>query len=231
MGSPFGGSFFSGSLVPYPSVGYPVILPGFAAAGSASPAFSTVASARPALPVGRQGATIRDLRAGREAAIAAAVPRASNATTRLRAARLVAVGDRHLREAGGDPVRLRRAADAYRRAAAIAGDQPDTFVRQAIALVALGDRPQADAALARAAAIDGRLANVPPRPDAGPADPVFGGRPAGSPPPAAARGQAILRQIAGQAGPAGAAPAPALAGLAARWAERFGEGHAEVARR
>jgi len=229
MGSPLGGSFFSGAVVPYPTIGYPVIVPGFASTTPAAPAFTAVASMQPAPPAGRLVATIRDLRAGREAAVAATIPRASNAAARLRAARLVAVGDRHLREADGDQASLRRAVDAYRRASTIAADQPDTFVRQAIALVALGDRTQADAALARAAAIDGRLANVPPSRDGGATDPVFGGRAAGSLPPAVARGQAILRQIAGQAGPEGDAGGPAVARVAARWAERFGAGNAAVA--
>lgn len=232
MGSPFGGSFFSGSVVPYPTIGYPVVVPGFVSSNTAvTPAVASLAAARPTVPQAqRLMATIRDLRARREAAAVAAVPRGSNAASRLRAARQVAIGDRHLRQANGDPAELRRAVDAYRRAAAIAGDQPDTFVRQAIALVALGDRGQADAAMARATAIDGRLASVPSR-NAGPPDPVFGDRPAGSPAPLAARGQAILRQIAAQGDPDAADDAPLLARVAARWSERFGTVPATVARR
>lgn len=228
MGAPFGGGFFSGGLVPYPTIGYPVVVPGFFSSTTASPTVAALAAARPSVPAGQRVATVRDLRAGREAAVAANVPRASNAVARLRAARLVAVGDQHLREADGDQARLRRAVDAYRRAATIAADQPDTHVRQAIALVALGERAQADAALARAAAIDGRLADVASRRGDVVADPVFGGRAVGSPPPAVARGQAILRQIAAQAETAGDA-APPIARVAARWAERFGEATAAVA--
>lgn len=239
MGAPFGGSFFSGAAVPYPTLGYPVIAPGFvSSSGVPSAATALVAappSATPAsgVPQARTAvATIQGLRArAQAAAVAGAIPRASNAVARLRAARLVAVGDRHLREADGDPARLREAVEAYRRAAGVAADQPDTFVRQAIALVALGDRTQADAALDKAASVDGRLADVQPRPATGPTDPVFGDRAAGSPSPAVARGQAILRQIAAQAGPAGDAAEPPLARIAARWAERFGAADALVARR
>lgn len=242
MGTPGGGSLFSGSVVPVPTIGWPLIAPGFVSTNTAAPATAALASARPASavpPVAQTMlATIRDMRARREATMAAGVPRASNAVGRLRAARLVAVGDRHMRDAGGDAAKFRLAADAYRRAAAIAADQPDTFVRQALALVASGDRVAADAALARAAAIDGRLAAAVSGPAATVGDPVFGDRPAGSVPPVVARGRFILRQIAGpaagQAG-AGGEDFSAVATAAARWAERWGEriGGAEslVARR
>ena len=231
MGAPFGGSFFSGSVVPYPTIGYPVVVPGFVSSNSATPVVAALAASRPAVPQGQQlAATIRDLRARRDAAVVAAAPRGSNAASRLRAARQVAIGDRYLRGANGDPAELRRAVDAYRRAAVIASDQPDTFVRQAIALVALGDRGQADAAMARATAIDGRLASAPNR-NAGPPDPVFGDRPAGSPSPLAVRGQAILRQIAAQGESEAADGPPRLARVAARWSERFGAGPVTVARR
>lgn len=207
LGSPFGGSFFSGGMVPYPTIGTPVIVPGFVSSSVAAPAVATVAAARPR------------------------AARVSSSAARLRAARLVAMGDRYLRESAGDPAKLRRAADQYRRAAVIAADQPDTFIRQAMALVALGERGQADAALAKATAIDGRLADAPVRRGDAPPDPVFGDRPADAPPPLAARGQAILRQIAGDASEVEAGGAPAIATLAARWAERFGTGPATIARR
>lgn len=233
LGAPFGGSFFSGAAVPYPTIGYPVVVPGFVSANTVSPEVVALASARPASPrVEQVAATIRDLRARRDAALIASAPRGSSATARLRAARQVAIGDRHLRGANGDPAALRQAADAYRRAAAIAGDQPDTYIRHAIALVALGERGPADAAMARAAALDGRLATTTARPVDGAPDPVFGDRPAGSPAPLAARGQAILRQIAAQADAGGAAEAsPTLARVATRWAERFGAVPATIARR
>jgi hypothetical protein len=140
MGAPFGGSFFSGGVVPYPTISYPVVVPGFFSSNNTvSPAVASVASARPSLPPVQQvAATIRDLRARRDAAVVASATRGSNPASRLRAARQVAIGDRHLRTANGDPAELRRAVDAYRRAAAISGDQPDTFVRQAVALVVAG---------------------------------------------------------------------------------------------
>jgi hypothetical protein len=92
----------------------------------------------------------------RATALANAV-RSSNADARLRAGRLVASGDRHLRAAVDAPARLAKALDAYRRAAAIAPDQPDNYLRQAIVLTALERRDEAQAAIDRAVAIDGRL--------------------------------------------------------------------------
>lgn len=83
--------------------------------------------------------------------------RASNADARRRALKLVAVGDRHLRAAADAPAKLTSALDAYRRAATIAADLPDTFVRQAIVLVALGREEQAGHVLAQMTAIDPRL--------------------------------------------------------------------------
>lgn len=145
--------------------------------------------------------------------------RPSNAIARLRAARLVAVGDRQLREAKGDLVQVRRAVDSYRRAAAIAGDQPDTFVREAIALVAIGESGQADAAMAKAVALDGRLADVPPAAGNQRPDPVFGDRTTDAAQPLAARGQAVLQQIGAET-TAGDAD-PAVQWLAGRWANRF----------
>lgn len=84
--------------------------------------------------------------------------RTSNAPARARAARLVAVGDRHLRAAIDEPSKLAKAIDAYRRAATIAPDQPDTFLRQAIAFTAAGKPSSAATAVARAVAIEPRLA-------------------------------------------------------------------------
>lgn len=86
--------------------------------------------------------------------------RTSNAPARARAARIVKAGDRHLRGSLDDPRLLAKAVDAYRRAATIAGDQPDIFLRQAIALTASGKRDAAASALARAVAIDARLADA-----------------------------------------------------------------------
>jgi hypothetical protein len=235
--SPFGGSFFSGGLVPFPVVGSPAaFVPGFFSSTTRPAPVANLAAARPALQQVRQVvATIRDLRARRgmveqsgarpapvtrpaPATRPAPVVRTGNTIARLRSNRLIAEGDRHLREANGDLAQVRRAVDAYRRAAAIVGDQPDTFVREAIALVALGERGQADAALAKAVAIDGRLADAPPvRGDRG-VDPVFGDRPAGSQQPLAERGAAVVRQIGQDAGAAD----PSISWLADRWAARFG---------
>jgi hypothetical protein len=229
-----GGSFFSGSMIPFPTIGSPIVAPGFVSSNAASQPVAALADSRPA--VQQMVATIRDLRARRDLTQqfqspvqAAARVRPSNAVARLRAARLVAVGDRQLREANGDPVLMRRAVDSYRRAAAIAGNQPDTYVREAIALVALDDRAEADAALAKAVAIDGRLADTPPAPGHQPSNPIFGDRPAGAAQPLAARGVAVLRQIGAEAGGTGGEDAPALAWLAGRWANRFGDGINAVA--
>jgi hypothetical protein len=250
-----GATFFSGSLVPYPVWGYPatwvpgpfgwygypsgVGLPaGFApqfgpagvmpflglGAATANPHAGAIVAAAPA-------ATARPvIAAARAPAGRQALVRASTPAARLRAARLVAVGDRHLRAAQGDQARLAAALDAYRRAAAIAQDQPDIHLRQALALVASGRDGQADEAIGRAVAIDGRLAAAPPRPADGlraAADPVFGDRPAGGQPPFAARGAAILREIVAQAG--GAEGREVAAVLADRWSRRFDRGLGAIA--
>lgn len=119
------------------------------------PAPLLVAEAVPAPRGGRGGVGVPAIDAAVEREI-----RTSNAPSRARAARLVKAGDRHLRDAVDDPTRLAKAIDAYRRAAAIAADQPDIFLRQAIALTASGKREAAAAALSRAVAIDGRLADA-----------------------------------------------------------------------
>lgn len=87
--------------------------------------------------------------------------RSSNAQARLRAGRLLAVGDRHLRAAVDDPARLARALGSYRRAATIAPDLPDNYLRQAIVFTALDRADDAAAAIQRAIAIDGRLGDDP----------------------------------------------------------------------
>jgi hypothetical protein len=200
-----GGTFFSGAAVPFPAPIFaaPIGIP-----------FAATAPQRPALE---------------QPVVERAIVRASNAATRLRAARLVAVGDRHLREANGNPGRLRAALAAYRGAARIARDQPDTLVRQAIVLTALGDAAEADEVAAKAAAIDGRLAAVaePPRPGLTP-DPVFGERSQEGLPPLAARGTAILREIGAEA--AAGEERPAVAWLAKTWASRWG-GQERLARK
>ncbi len=225
MSSPGGGSFFSGAAIPFPTVGFPGFAPGFVSTRPVSAQVANVAAAPASFPqVGQVVTTIRDLRGRRglaqQGVTRSVAVRPANAVTRLRAARLIAQGDRHLRTANGDPAHVRRAVDSYRRAAGIAGDQPDTFVREAVALVALGEHGQADAALARAVAIDGRLAGTRSSDDGErAADPVFGDRPVGAASPVAARGVAVLRQIGMPA--AGGEADPAIAWLAGRWSERF----------
>lgn len=145
--------------------------------------------------------------------------RASNPAARSRAARLVAVGDRHLRAAVNDRAKLQAALSAYRRAEAIAADQPDTFLRQAIVLTALDRGDEAAAAVNGAAAIDGRLAESrPPAPAAErlPPDPAFGDRPLGAPSLLAERSHALI------AGIFGSTDAGVDRGnwIAARWAQR-----------
>lgn len=158
----------------------------------------------------------------------ATVPRPSNAAARGRAAKFVASGDRRLREADGAAARLESALGLYRQAAAAVQDDPDIHVRQALALVALGRLEQAERALDRAVAIDGRLAVAPPNRVDGPPDPVFGDRPAGSRSPLAERGQAILDDIAAQSGGDDAA-VEFLARLARRWSDRWPDGLGAVA--
>lgn len=232
-----GATFFSGSLVPYPVYGgwgypYGTVVPyGFAPQFGPAGVFpflglgAATANANAGALVARPPSALRPvIAAAPQPSGRPALVRASTGIARLRAARLVAVGDRHLRAAQGDPVRLTAALDAYRRAAAIAQDQPDIQLRQSLVLVALDRQDQADAAISRAVSIDGRLAAVPAPPAAGlqavAADLVFGDRSAGGPPAFAVRGAAILREIAAQAeGEDGAGRI--VATLADRWSQRF----------
>ena len=247
-----GATFFSGALVPYPVYGgwgypatwvpggygwygypYGTVLPsGFAPQFGPAGVFpflglgASTANANAGALVARAPTASRPvIAAAPQGGGRTALVRASTGIARLRAARLVAVGDRQLRSADGDPVRFTAALDAYRRAAAIAQDQPDIQLRQSLVLMALDRRDQADAAIGRAVAIDGRLAPVPAPPAAGlqivaAADPIFGDRPAGTAPPFAVRGAAILREIAAQADGDDAA-GRVVATLADRWSQRF----------
>lgn len=85
--------------------------------------------------------------------------RVSNADARTRALKLVTVGDRYLRESVADRTKLSRALSSYRRAATIAADLPEIYVRQAIALVALDRNEEASRAVACVATIDPRLSD------------------------------------------------------------------------
>lgn len=142
---------------------------------------------------------------------------------RRRAASLVAAGDRQVREADGDPTKLRAALASYRRAESAERDSPDTFIRQAIIHAALGDRAASDAAIARAVALDARLAariTVPS--GSGNAHAVFRDNgPATGPTAVAARGDAIIRTIAGDRETGEAGP---LDRLARQWSDRWIEG-------
>lgn len=127
--------------------------------------------------------------------------RASSAEAQGRARKLVAIGDRHMRAALDAPGKLTSALDAYRRAARIAPDLPEVYVRQAIASVALDRDEAATRAIAMLTAIDPRLADD-----------------------LDARGRMVLAEI--WAGPeaVGAPPAAPHHWIAARWAERQGQG-------
>jgi len=193
-------------------------------------------AAQPAVAAFPQPAPAGPLAARIAAASPVVVVRASNGAARLRAARLVAVGDRHLRTAVQDRVKLSAALDAYRRAATIAADQPDTFLRQAIVLTAL-DRPDdATRAIERAVAIDARLGPAPTAAVAArerarlPPDPVFGDRPDTGPTTLSSRSAGLLvrifREEGGDAARGGAA-ADAANWIADRWSRRW-QGAAEL---
>jgi hypothetical protein len=194
LATPVGGgaTFFSGGIVPFPvPLAVPVVAP-------------VPLAARQPLTVQQPLAARQPMTAARlRQAMAASRP--ASAVQRRRAADLVASGDRHLRGPGGE-AGLLAAASAYRRATAVAGDDPDTHLRHAIALTALGRDREAALATSRAVALDGRLAERP-------AD-----RMPGQPVPVAARGAALLREIAAAAD----ADGPAVAALADRWSVRFG---------
>jgi len=158
--------------------------------------------------------------------------RASNAGSRLRAGKLLATGDQHLRAAVNAPAELAAALDAYRRAATIAPDQPDTFLRQAIVLTALGRDADAQAAVARAVAIDARLGDdavaAVAAADRLPPDPVFGDAPAGGPTALASRSASLLGRIF-RSGPADEGAEGNW--IAARWSRQWQERVNVIARR
>lgn len=223
-----GGFFFSGGIRPVPWCGWPTNwmpvcgVPSWGGAWWGGSTFAPVGFGPQFGPAGVMPFVGGSMNSGAPRRIIAsrpAVARAANAQARQRAAKLVAAGDGHLRAAAEEPARLAAAADAYRRAAAIVRDDPDLFVRQALALDAQGLRQQSEAALARAVAIDGRLGDAPTVAFAGQQpDPVFGDRPAGTASPLEARGLAVLRQIGAASGGEGGM----LARLATAWSARFG---------
>jgi len=254
--SPIVVSPFAGSIAPvYGPAG---VLPfmGFSSATTIPSSVQTLAASGPAMtrpaitPMARLAARpaaagapvappVPQLALGRAhhvAPLSSIAVRASNGEARLRAARLVAVGDRHLRTAVQAPAKLAAALDAYRRAATIAPDQADTFLRQAIVLTALERADDAAKAVDRAVAIDGRLGDDAAAAVAAqerlPPDPVFGDRPDAGPTTLVSRSTSLLDRIF-QELPAGLGPAvPAGANwIAARWSQQWqGQVNAVAAR-
>jgi hypothetical protein len=215
----FGPVYGPAGVLPY--MGLSASVPARVSAGGA------VAPPAPQLALGR---------AAPAAPAAAIAVRASNGVTRLRAARLVAVGDRHMRTALHDSAKLASALDAYRRAATIAPDQADTFLRQAIVRTALERTDDAAKAVDRAVAIDARLGDNAAAAVAAqqrlPPDPVFGDRPDAGPTTLISRSSHLLARIFPEE-PAGAGRAvPAMPNwIATRWSQQWqGQVNAVAAR-
>lgn len=250
--SPFGGSiapvYGPAGVLPFMGFSASTVTPrveSFAVAGSTMSPAAQLAALRPArqavAPPAPQLAMGNRLLGNRNDGTASAIAvRPSNGVARLRAARLVAVGDRHLRTAVHDPAKLAEALDAYRRAAAIAGDQADTFLRQAVVLTALDRADEVGRAVERAVAIDGRLGSDAAAAVAAhqqlPPDPVFGDRHDSAPTTLESRSSSLLTRIfrdhpadAGQGVAAGAE----ANWIADRWLRQWqgnGQVHAIAAR-
>jgi hypothetical protein len=216
-----------GGLAPLPLTPAAVLAArGALPAGGAAPAFP-----RPAFGVG-----LLEERAAPQIAVRSSSPQA-----RLRAARLVATGDRHLRAAVGDRPQVWKALQVYRQAAQIAPDQPDTLLRQAIALTALEKPDEVARVFKRLAAIDSRLtdsaAGGPPAAAVAGLVPevVFGDRPAGAPSPVSLRSMVLLGKIfavGAGAEPGDGQPLDAKHNwIARRWAQRDGQPLWAVARK
>lgn len=209
---------------PYATLLPPGVGPQFGPA-AIFPFFGAAAAPRVGSVAVRQAARVTAARqvAGAATATPPRVPRASTEAGRRRAAGLVAAGDRQVRDAEGDPMKLRAALATYRRAEAAERDSPDTFIRQAIVHAALGDGPASDQAIARAVALDARLGTrvEAARPDGNPVfhDQVFRDQGHGAGPTMiAARGEAIIRTIAGERR---GVEAGSLGWLARRWSDRW----------
>jgi hypothetical protein len=218
--SPFGGSIA-------PVYGPAGVLPFM---GLSARAATSVPGGGPIAP------PVPQLALGKIAPAPAIAVRASNGVARLRAARLVAVGDRHLRAALQSPAKLAAALDAYRRAATIAPDQADTFLRQAIVLTALERADDAAKAVSRAVNIDARLGDdakaAVAAQDRLPPDPVFGDRPDTGPTTLASRSTGLLARIFRDDPAGGGAAVPAEANwIAVRWSRQWqGQFNAVAAR-
>ena len=213
----YGATFFSGGIVPFPvpygvpyAVPFPVAVPTpwfGGTSGTAAAAAVAVASPRPAE---RRGPLARQVLPRPWPVVAAA----TTAIARRRAAVLMAAGDQDLIASGAAPDKLAAAASAYARAAKAAQDDPDIHVRHALALVALGRQAEADAAAARAVAIDGRLAYRP------------GEQAVDRPSPVVERGLAILRDLGRDRGEQAR---DTIAVVADRWAGQAASGLAALA--
>lgn len=201
---PYGGgaTFFSGSVVPFPvPVWAPCAVPPLWFGATTRPRAAVEALAAAPAPVRAAPAPARLVPTAVAAAPAPGLRRIVTVAARKRAAGLVAAGDRHLLASGGERAGLSAAAASYRRAVAAAADDPDLHIRQALVLTWLGRGGEAEAACARAVALDGRLAEEGP------------GRVA----PVVARGRRILQGLAADL-PAGDAPARTmLAAIEERW--------------
>lgn len=248
-----GGSFFSGGVVPwvgpwwygggpanwlpgcsitpfgvvcspYATLLPPGVGPQFGPA-AIFPFFGATATPRVGAIASRQAGRIGVTRQVAAASMAPPqrTPRSGTEAGRRRAASLVATGDRQVREADGDPTKLRAALASYRRAESVERDSPDTFIRQAIIHAALGDRAASDGAIAKAVALDARLgARIAVPSGSGDARTVFGDdAPATGPTAVQARGDAIIRMIAGDRE---AMPSGSLDRLARQWSDRWIEG-------
>lgn len=207
----------------YPSAFAPVYGPAGVLPFMGFGAVASPASARPAVVAAAPRATALTTNLATNV-------RSSNAQARLRAGRLLAVGDRHLRAAVDDPARLARALDAYRRAATIAPDLPDNYLRQAIVLTALDRGDDAGAAIQRAIAIDGRLGDDPHAAvaAAGRLPPVPGMAAGPGSTALAARSESLIGRIFRDDA---VADAPAANWIADRWSRQWQEEIARLARK
>ena len=213
----YGATFFSGGIVPFPvpygvpyAVPFPVAVPTPWFGGTSGTAAAAAVAVAPPRPAERRGSLARQVLPRLRPVVAAA----TTAIARRRAAVLVAAGDQDLIASGAAPDKLAAAASAYARAAKAAQDDPDIHVRHALALVALGRQAEADAATARAVAIDGRLAYRP------------GEQAVDRPSPLVERGLAILRDLGRDRGEQAR---DTIALVADRWAGQAASGLAALA--
>jgi len=239
--SPYGGSiapvYGPAGVLPFMGVSTSTAtarVQSIAVSGAALSPAAQLAALTPARPAGGPPAPRLALgmaaepRPGAGVAVSAIAVRPSNGAARLRAARLVAIGDRHLRTALRDSTKLTAALDAYRRAATIAADQADTFLRQAIVLTALDRADDAARAVERAVAVDARLGSDATAAVAAqqrlPPDPVFGDRPDTAATTLASRSTSLMtrifRETAAGEGPALAAQAGPN-WIADRWSRQW----------